>query len=164
MCQINDTLSSYLHYQPHHLTHRYLKSRLRMDKKTEHLKLLQGVINRMARNSFLLKSWSVVIVSALFALSGKEDTALFAYIGFFPAISFWILDGYFLWQERLFRKLYDRVRVLEESNINFSMDTSVVSDQVDSWLRTTFSTTLIIFHGIVVIAIISVLFVLIAYI
>ena len=28
--------------------------------------------------------------------------------------SFWFLDSYFLWQERLFRTLYDHVRTLKE--------------------------------------------------
>ena len=32
-------------------------------------------------------------------------------------ILFWGLDGYFLWQERLFRALYDHVRQLPESEI-----------------------------------------------
>ena len=36
----------------------------------KHLELIQGVINRMASNSFQLKGWSVVLVSALFALGG----------------------------------------------------------------------------------------------
>jgi len=37
-----------------------------MEKKLKHLEMLQGVINRMANNSFLLKGWSVVLISALF--------------------------------------------------------------------------------------------------
>ena len=43
-----------------------------MDKKIKHLEMIQGVINRMASNSFLLKGWTVVLVSALFALAAND--------------------------------------------------------------------------------------------
>ena len=38
-----------------------------MDKKLAHLEMIQGVVNRLANCSFLLKGWSVLLVSALFA-------------------------------------------------------------------------------------------------
>jgi len=118
-----------------------------MENKIKHLEMIQGVINRMAGNSFLLKGWSVVLVSALFVLSAKETNIFFIYLAFFPALSFWELDGYFLWQERLYRKLYDKVRKTSESEIDFSMDTSIVSKEVKPWIYVTFSKTLHIFHG-----------------
>jgi hypothetical protein len=39
-----------------------------MERKLKHLELIQGVINRMAHCSFLLKGWSVILISGLFAL------------------------------------------------------------------------------------------------
>ena len=86
-----------------------------MSNKQAHLEMIQGVVNRLSHNSFLLKGWSVILVSALFALAAKDSQLLFVYLAYFPAISFWCLDGYFLRQERLFRKLYDHVRGTEES-------------------------------------------------
>ena len=50
----------------------------------------------------------------------------FICLAYFPAIAFWILDGYFLRQERLFRRLYDHVRSLEEADVDYSMDASPV--------------------------------------
>lgn len=35
----------------------------------EHLKMIQTVITRMAQNSFLLKGWSVTLVSAMITLT-----------------------------------------------------------------------------------------------
>ena len=128
-----------------------------MEAKLKHLEMIQGVINRMAGNSFLLKGWSVVLVSALFALSAKETNIFFIYLAFFPALSFWELDGYFLWQERLYRKLYDKVRKMGESEIDFSMDTSIVSKEVKPWICVTFSKTLRIFHGTILGSIIIVI-------
>lgn len=65
--------------------------------------MIQAVVNRMSVNSFLLKGWSVVLISALFALAAGDSQALFVYIAYFPAIAFWMLDAYFLRQERLLR-------------------------------------------------------------
>ncbi len=118
-----------------------------MEKKLKHLEMLQNIIDRMADNSFSLKGWSVVLVSALFALAASDSNTHFVYLAYLPSIMFWILDGYFLWQERLFRKLYDRVRTASESEIDFSMDTSSVRGEVSSWIGTMFSRTLLIYHG-----------------
>ena len=108
-----------------------------MDSKHKHLELIQGVINRFSTNSFLLKGWSVVLVSALFALSAPNSRVEFVYLAYIPAIIFWGLDGFFLWQEQLFRKLYDRVRVLPDDEVDFSMNTSVIKgDDRPGWSRT----------------------------
>ncbi len=120
-----------------------------MEKKLAHLKMVQGIVNRLSNNSFLLKGWSVILVSALFALAAGGTQIYFVYLAYFPAFAFWVLDGYFLHQERLFRKLYDHIRAVDEEEIDFSMNTAIVNDQVDSWFRVTFSKTLRIFHGTV---------------
>jgi hypothetical protein len=120
-----------------------------MDKKHAHLVIIQGVINRLSQNSFLLKGWSVVLIAALFALAAKDSNTMFVYLAYFPLFSFWFLDGYFLWQERLYRQLYDKVRIMDESKIDFSMNTSGLEDLKGGWILATFSKTLIAFHGVV---------------
>ncbi len=127
-----------------------------MEKKQSHLEMIQGVVNRLSHNSFLLKGWSVVLISAFFALAANNTKVFFVYLAYFPAIAFWVLDGYFLHQEKLFRALYDRVRGLEEEKIDFSMDTTVVRENVKSWDKIVFSITLLIFHGTVFVAILIV--------
>lgn len=118
--------------------------------KLAHLDMLQAVISRMNQNSFQLKGWNVVLVSALFALSVDGKDIAFVLFAFFPAFVLWGLDGYYLRQERLFRMLYDKVRVQDE--INFSMDTSSISS-TDSWIQVTWSPTVRSFHGVIVITI-----------
>jgi hypothetical protein len=121
-----------------------------MDNKTKHLAFIQGVVNRLSTNSFLLKGWSVLLVSALFALAASDARIYFVYLAYFPAFAFWSLDGYFLWQERLYRALYDHVRGLKDDEaVDFSMDTSLVIEQTASWFQICFSKTLAIFHGTV---------------
>ncbi len=120
-----------------------------MEKKIKHLELLQNVIDRMTHNSFLLKGWSVVLVSALFALSAKDKSRLMALVAYFPALSFWLLDGYFLWQERSYRMLYNKVRMQKEEEIDFSMNTSEFTCDTSCWFHACLSPTLLAFHGVV---------------
>ena len=125
-----------------------------MNGKHKHLEFVQGVINRLSTNSFLLKGWSVVLVAALFALAAPNQNIAFVYLAYFPAVVFWGLDGFFLWQEKLFRDLYDHVRCLNENEVDFSMDTTQFRSKTGrSWLAATFSKTLVPFHGVLIAAI-----------
>ncbi len=118
-----------------------------MENKQKHLEFIQTVINRMAGNSFLLKGWAITLVAAIFALSAKDTDRAYILIAYFPIIIFWILDGYFFSQERLFRDLYDDVRKLDEKDIDFSMDTrKYKKNERNSWVCSIFSPTLLWFY------------------
>lgn len=121
-----------------------------MDAKIKHLEFIQSVISRMANNSFLLKSWSVVLVSALFVLSAKDAEKTYALLALLPILVFWGLDAYYLWLERLFRKLYRSVSDRNTDQIDFSMDLShykgSVQTQICSWLDAVISHSVCIFH------------------
>lgn len=132
-----------------------------MDRKIAHLEMVQAVITRMARNSFLIKGWSVTLVAALFALAAANTSPRFVYLAYFPTVMFWALDAYFLRQERLFRQLYDHVRTSEEGSVDFSMDTQpFVKDVADTW-RVAFSRTLRLFHGTITATVLVVMVILI---
>ena len=121
-----------------------------MESKLRHLEMIQSVITRMGNNSFLLKGWSIVVVSALFVLAAKDSNLSFILLAYFPTVAFWVLDGYFLWQERLYRELDDKVRNTDDGDIDFSMDTSPVIADVRPWSQVIFSKTLSIFYGAIV--------------
>lgn len=77
------------------------------------LELIQSVISRMANNSFLVKGWTMTLMSALIAFG--KDSILANINGIYYLIMmisilvpFWWLDAYYLKQERIFRKVYDR--------------------------------------------------------
>lgn len=128
-----------------------------MDGKLKHLELIQGVINRFSTNSFLLKGWSVVLLSALFALSASNSNVSFILLAYIPTVVFWGLDGYFLSVERLYRKLYEEVRLKENGDIDFSMDISNLNTKNHPWASATLSKTLIPFYGSLVGSIIIVM-------
>lgn len=130
-----------------------------MENKQKHLELIQAIINRMAGNSFFLKGWAITLIAALFALSSKDTNHAYIFIAYFPVITFWILDGYFLSQERLFRDLYDHVRRLDEAKIDFSMNTLKHKGKTrNSWICSIFSTTLLWFYLSLVIVMLFIMY------
>jgi len=126
----------------------------------KHLEIIQSVITRMASNSFLLKGWSVTLTAALFALAAKDSNLNFVFVALLPVLSFWGLDAYYLRQERLFRKLYDDLRLASSEEAKkvepFTMSTAKYAPNVQTWFRTLWSSTVIALHGIVLGAIVLV--------
>ena len=116
--------------------------------KIRHLEMIQGIINRMAANSFKLKGWAVTLVSGIFALASRDTDKLYFLIAYIPIVIFWGLDSYYLLQERLFRSLYNKVRLLDENDINFSMKATKkeFNDVKNSFCSCLFSKTEIWFY------------------
>jgi hypothetical protein len=129
-----------------------------MDDKLKHLEFLQGVINRMGQNSFLIKGWTVTLVSALFALAAKDSSAIYVLVAYFPTAAFWFLDSYYLYQERLFRKVYDSARG-QNSPVDFSLSTKSFDKGLSDWLKALFSITILIFYGVVIMTLIIVMYI-----
>jgi len=115
------------------------------EKMLAHLQMIQAVIERMGRNSFHVKTWSAALATGWLALVPRGDTPA-GYPGWLVLLPFLLLaalDGYYLWQERLFRRLYDEVRQSETSD--FAMDTSRGSVEVRCW-NALFSRTVLAYH------------------
>lgn len=108
--------------------------------------IIQDIIKRIAFNSFLIKGWAVTLVIGTLLLKGTKYQILIAFI---PLIVFWFLDGYFLWQERMYRKLYDWVikNRLKTDEYLFDMVAYRFQGEVQSKGRIMFSITLGWFYG-----------------
>lgn len=90
-----------------------------MNDKIEHLKMIQGIITRMASNSLQVKCWNMAIVAVIIAFAdGRMILA-----GITPIVLFCYLDAKYLAQEKTYRDLYDKVRVKNDTEIDFSMKT-----------------------------------------
>ena len=108
--------------------------------------LCQDIIRRMAGISFLVKGWTLTLVVAVMLLKGPGSQS---YLAFMPLLLFWFLDGYFLRQERLYRKLYEWIianRADSEEHL-LDMNTSRFVSQVPSVPMTIVSVTLGAFYG-----------------
>jgi hypothetical protein len=100
----------------------------------------------MAFNSFMIKGWAITLVVVTPLLKGIKHQVLVAFI---PLIVFWFLDAYFLWQERMYRRLYDWVisnRLKTDEHL-FDMNAYRFKDKVQSRFRIMFSITLGWFYG-----------------
>lgn len=118
--------------------------------KIKHLEFVQTNIARMNSCSFQIKGWMITVVSALLALfaasidkeTGNGNT-MFLLVAILPTFTFWILDSYYLQQERKFRGLYnDIVNNLETAEIKvFSMPLNQYDGCKYCMLKIMFSTT-----------------------
>lgn len=115
----------------------------------KHLEFIQAIVTRLGTSSFLIKGWTLTIAAAFFAVLVSHLNWGVALIGLVPIVTFWFLDGRFLWQERLFRALYDDVRQPEKNAEPMSMNVSPYKD-TKTWAKATFSPTLMLFYGALV--------------
>lgn len=129
------------------------------EKKIKHLEMIESVIERMARNSFQLKGWTMTLVSAIIALFAKDADHRFIIFATLPVIGFWLLDSFYLQQERKFRLLYKNIVAKDENDIDFSMDISMANGTVEEmkrlcFCRCLFSASEIWFYWIIAVAVI----------
>lgn len=118
------------------------------DRVIKHLEITQGIVNRLANNSFLIKGWSMTILAAaiLFIARSNGSYSAFLTLSFIiPVIAFWILDGYFLWQERLFRGIYNDVRKQDDTEFEMNIPEQIIKPK-HKWHHAIFSTTLNVFY------------------
>jgi hypothetical protein len=111
------------------------------------IEIIQDIIKRMASNSFMIKGWAITLVVVTLLLKGTEKHQV--WLAFIPLLVFWFLDTYFLWQERMYRKLYDWVisNRLKTDEYLFDMNAYRFKDTVQSRFRIMFSITLGWFYG-----------------
>ena len=123
----------------------YTKEELR-EFMLKEIEIIQDIIKRMAFNSFMIKGWAITLVAVTLLLRGSTYQVLVAFI---PILVFWFLDAYFLWQERLYRRLYSWViknRMNTDEHL-FDMNAYRFKHKEQSKLRIMFSITLGWFYG-----------------
>ncbi len=129
-----------------------------IEQKVKHLEMIQDVIKRMAANSFQLKAWTVGVVSAVLALIEKSELHYLLPIIIVPILMFWGLDAYFLRMERLYRQMYDAVRLRTTTQeIDFSLDFRPFEKTEKTWLQVALSRTLAVFYGLLLLFVIGLL-------
>lgn len=106
------------------------------DDKRKHLELIQGVINRMASNSFLFKGWSITIIAAISAYAAKDANPALMIVPIVTTVLFWSVDAYYLMLERAFRALYSTVATKPVAEIDYSLTVDRNQIKITSWLKT----------------------------
>lgn len=94
----------------------------------EHLSLIEGIVSRMAHNSFLIRGWSVTLAAALigFAASGSDRSLAWIAIG--AVAVFALLDARYLALERRYVELYERVAAANATDWSLRVEPVGVGD------------------------------------
>lgn len=123
------------------------------DGRIKHLEMIQEAIGRMAKCSFQLKGWAATLAVALVVFLKGEASPAYLFVPALPVVAFWLLDGWYLRQERLFRALYDKVRA-KTGPSDFAMDKERLRGKVPSVLRVAVSPTVLGLYGPVLLGIV----------
>lgn len=91
----------------------------------QHLAMIQGVITRMASNSFLIKGWTVTVVAGLSAFATDKSDASFALIAVVVVVVFALLDAYYLALEKAYRDLFT-THAAQEGATEWAMEADAV--------------------------------------
>ena len=114
----------------------------------EHLKLVQGVVTRMAGNSALMKAWGrIPRHSTIRLLSGIGRSPLVDCSGCcIPVIAFWTMDARYLHLERCHIRLYETI-VTGSSIAPFGLNYRPYVSTVESSWKIAFSWSVCRFYG-----------------
>ena len=95
--------------------------------------LIQACINRMAQNSFIVKGWTITLITVILALlPEKIDLRLLCAIVIVATVCFWYLDAFFLRTERLYRWKYEWVIANRPKSEEYCYDLNPYNEKM--WL------------------------------
>lgn len=117
------------------------------EENVKHMEFIQAIIARLAANSFHVKTWCLTITAATYGIAVSQVDWRLLTVGLFVIATFWLLDSYYLHQERLFRLLYDHVSSDIRAVPRFSMNTTRFQPETKR-RAAFFSSTLASFYGI----------------
>ena len=127
--------------------------------KVKHLEMIERIIERMAKNSFQIKGWTMTLVTIVGAFGTKEADKRFFLLAALPILGFWVLDAFYLQLERKYRALYRSVCETEPNKIDFHMNTKNIKYTNDEAKSICFfnclkSTSVSVFYGIIAVTLI----------
>lgn len=125
--------------------------------KRKHLEFIQGVINRLASNTFLFKGWSITITCAVLAAIVATSNIKFAWIIIGTAVVFWLVDAYYLMLERQYRQLYSEVSAREPGDIDYSMKVAGKCN-IRNFMGAVMRPILLLFYGSIIVVSFCIIF------
>ena len=126
-----------------------------VDEMHKEIDLLQSCIDRMAKNSFMIKGWFVSIYAVILALlPEKVDVMLLCVVLIVVNILFWYLDGVYLRDEKIYRRIYQWVveaRKQNDRELKYQLELNLYKNKIgtmDSVGKIMLSKSLFIFYAI----------------
>ncbi|MFJ8132520.1 hypothetical protein [Streptomyces hydrogenans] len=125
------------------------------DHQVKHLEMIQAIVTRLGNGSFFIKGWTMTLAGAFLGFAVNRSSWKVAAVAVLPLLGFWILDSYYLRQERLFRALYDDARRPATTVELFSMNISPYREAI-KWRMVVVSHTMVNFYGLLIAAMVAV--------
>jgi len=116
------------------------------EQRAKHLEFLQSAVARLSTNSFLIKGWTMTLTGAFGAVATQIPKRSVAATALVLTVGFWLLDSYYLRQERMFRSLYERAAADQSDIPLFTLDADRYGEPVGS-LAVFLSSTMLLFYG-----------------
>ena len=107
-----------------------------------HLEMIQGVVHRLANQAAWTRRFSLVFVATVTAGAFIAEEPTLAFLSLIAVVAWWLLDAYYLAEERNFRALFDAVRISPPPTDPFTMRRPSLGYWPVVWSR-----TLLLFHG-----------------
>jgi hypothetical protein len=125
------------------------------EEKQQHLEFIQNAISRMNENSFKIKELAILLATAILAIYATDKSSKVLLVSMLPTIILWILDAYYLQQERKFRGIYNDVAGLKNINNVKTYEMPICKyntkkDKKFSLLSAIFSKTILRFYVLII--------------
>ena len=132
--------------------------------KIEHLKMVQAIIARMAGNSAQMKTWTVLLVTAVITFLGLSDGPEWPVVvsGCVPVLAFWRMDARYLRLERCYRHLHEKI-VSGAEIAPFDLNYKPYAHEDDSIWRVAWSWSVWSFYGLLLVMIVGISFFYVSY-
>ena len=112
------------------------------------LEIIQDNIARFSNQSFLIKGWTITLLSALLVFSKGTPEIKYNLLFGFLVVSFWGLDSYYLLQERKFRKHFNNI--ISGTNDKIDLELGYLSSSFSFWKSLTSMPSLIFYSSLLV--------------
>ncbi len=125
----------------------------------KHLEFIQASISRMNSNAFQMRTWMLVLVTALLGSYANTGNRNFALLALLPTVIFWFSDAYFLQLERKFRGVYNDVAGISENPKvikPFAMPLNLYTGGKYSFWDVFFSISMLPFYALVIVVLVVV--------
>lgn len=118
--------------------------------KLKNLDYIQETINRMASNSFQLKTWTVGLTTGIsFFGEGQTTDFRLLILKLGPIVVFCFLDAYYLNNERKYRSLFNYIKDQEFENRSMEMNVSILKTK-ESYFKAFFSPSIWLFYFVLI--------------
>ncbi|MEZ0006500.1 hypothetical protein ABH942_001870 [Flavobacterium sp. 28YEA47A] len=120
------------------------------EEKRQHLEFIQNIINRLSTNSIQLKAITITLTAGLLAIYSTSPKIFLIYLASIQVVFFWLLDSYYLQQERKFRGVYNDVSGITTSNFtikDYEMPIEKYKEDKYNFFRCIFSLSKLLFFG-----------------